>query len=231
MKVGIKTIEYAIKIGDNWSEYQESNQFNNLAQASNYIVKTKVIDKANNGQESQELSVTTNSTLIEVATVSAGYSTTIDCTNVQNYENLTSNDLYFDCQSITFPKDCSGKLNYSKSYNASSGILTMSRNSISGSGVVSFTGKIYTGEYIQFLSSMQGGYSINFDCSSIENYKGKSIDNFLIDYKWVNVPNAATGTIKFVKSYDSNTGILSISRNSITGNGTITFGVDIYALN
>lgn len=59
---GINTIQYAIKKGDTWSDWQSSNHFSDPGIFNNttFIIKTKATDNAGNTSESQELSVTTN---------------------------------------------------------------------------------------------------------------------------------------------------------------------------
>ena len=59
---GIKsgTIQYALKTGDTWSEWQTSNTFTKLKQSTSYVVKTKVTDNAGNSAESSETTVSTS---------------------------------------------------------------------------------------------------------------------------------------------------------------------------
>ena len=55
---------YAIKTGENWSEWQESNIFTGLTHNTEYIVKTKSTDMVDNTAESQELTVKTDELLL-----------------------------------------------------------------------------------------------------------------------------------------------------------------------
>lgn len=55
---------YAIKTGDTWSEWQESNLFTGLTHNTEHIVKTKSTDIAGNSAESQELTVKTDELLL-----------------------------------------------------------------------------------------------------------------------------------------------------------------------
>lgn len=63
---GIDTTKtmYAIKKGDSWSEWQESNVFTGLTHNTEYKVKTKATDIAGNTSESEELVVKTDELLL-----------------------------------------------------------------------------------------------------------------------------------------------------------------------
>ena len=60
---GIKTVQYAIKKGDTWSEWQSSNIFDKLDGGIfcgiTYIVKTKTTDNVGNSSESDETTIKT----------------------------------------------------------------------------------------------------------------------------------------------------------------------------
>lgn len=58
-----KTV-YAIKNGDTWSEWQESNIFTGLTHNTQYKVKTKATDIVGNSSESEELEVKTDELLL-----------------------------------------------------------------------------------------------------------------------------------------------------------------------
>lgn len=60
-----KTI-YAIKEGNKWSKWQESNTFTNLKPNTKYVVKTKTSDKVGNTAESKELTIKTEQVKIEI---------------------------------------------------------------------------------------------------------------------------------------------------------------------
>ncbi len=55
---------YAIKIGDNWSDWQSNNTFTGLIHNTEYVVKTKSTDMVGNSGESQELTVKTDELLL-----------------------------------------------------------------------------------------------------------------------------------------------------------------------
>jgi LPXTG-motif cell wall-anchored protein len=55
---------YAIKKNGTWSEWQSSNTFTGLTHNTEYVVKTKAVDKVGNTSESEELSVKTDELLL-----------------------------------------------------------------------------------------------------------------------------------------------------------------------
>lgn len=55
---------YAIKKDGTWSEWQASNTFTGLTHNTEYVVKTKVVDKVGNTSESEELTVKTDELLL-----------------------------------------------------------------------------------------------------------------------------------------------------------------------
>ena len=55
---------YAIKKDGTWSEWQSSNEFTGLIHNTEYVVKTKAVDKAGNISESEELTVKTDELLL-----------------------------------------------------------------------------------------------------------------------------------------------------------------------
>lgn len=60
-----KTI-YAIKEGNKWSKWQESNTFTNLKPNTKYVVKTKTSDKVGNTAESKELTINTEKVKVDI---------------------------------------------------------------------------------------------------------------------------------------------------------------------
>lgn len=156
------------------------------------------------------------------------YSGSINCTTLSNYQSLKTENFCFDCINLKLPNNNSGTVTLSKSYNPNTGVFSMQRSSLSGSGVITFSGNVYAEENLRKIGSYTGSYNIIIDCSLIEDYKNKTVNDFLLDYKSVRVPQSATGTITFSKTYDKETGKLTISRSKISGPGTITFNVDVY---
>lgn len=63
---GIDTTKtmYAIKKDGTWSEWQSSNTFTGLTHNTEYVVKTKAVDKVGNTSESEELTVKTDELLL-----------------------------------------------------------------------------------------------------------------------------------------------------------------------
>ncbi len=164
----------------------------------------------------------------KIGTLYGQYNGSIDCTILSNYQSLKTENFYFDCINLKLPNNNSGTVTLSKNYNPNTGVFSMQRSSLSGSGVITFSGNVYAEENVKKIGSYTGAYTIIIDCSLVEDYKNKTVNDFLLDYKSITVPQAATGTITFSKTYDKETGKLTISRNKITGPGTISFSVDMY---
>jgi len=172
--------------------------------------------------------ITIKNQFIKVGAIEGGKSGTIDCTKVHNYKNLTANNFLLDIEQIVVPEEANGTMNFTKNYNPNTGILTISRDSITGSGIITFYGNIYVTTEATRVDSQSGGYNINIDCTKVDDWKNKMVNNFITDLKWVTIPEDAVGTMTFSKTYDSSTGSLNINRSSIVGNGIITFLVDLY---
>jgi len=170
--------------------------------------------------------------LWDVGNVFGEMSTSISVSSIPGYSNFTNSNFVLDITSITLPEEAFGTINFTKSYNPSTGVLTINRNSITGTGMISFTSNIYVKEKnVVSLGTNTGGYFIYFDCTGIENYKNKTVDNFVIDLKSVEIPDMAVGTMNFSKSYDSTTGTLSVNRSSIVGDGfIISFTIEAFAI-
>ncbi len=80
-----------------------------------------------------------------------------------------------------------------------------------------------------YVGNVDGTYSSEIDCTHVPNYKNLTADNFLFNVEEINIPEPAHGTLTFTKTYNPNTGKLTVARNSITGHGTISFKGQIYA--
>lgn len=158
----------------------------------------------------------------------AGYNAYIDSTTVPGWSTLDKNDFFIDCESIIFPSPCTGTIKFTKSYDQATGQLHVNRTSITGSGIITFYSNVYARDNAEFIATKTGTNIITIDCTGIENWNKKNIKNFIFDMKTINVPKPAEGTLTFTKTYDENSGILTISRNDVATEGTISFTVDVY---
>jgi hypothetical protein len=67
-----------------------------------------------------------------------------DCTSIANYSQLTSADFFIDVTRVfTSATSTSGSSNITKSYNASTGILTISAPASGASGGGGFVANVY----------------------------------------------------------------------------------------
>ena len=192
-----------------------------------YNIYAEIYDAVGNIKTSNSIDVIIPFTI--VGSVSGGYSASISCTNINNYQNLTANKFFFECTQIDVPS-AYGTLDFTKSYNSSTGTLTINRNSLTGDGLITFIGKIYKGSNLTLVGTTSGGYTVTLDCTSIKDWKNKTADDFIVEIKNVEIPYEASGTMNFSKTYDSATGKLTITRSKLVGEGIIQFSANVYAI-
>jgi len=165
-----------------------------------------------------------------VGGLSGGYSASVNSSNIEGYQNLTKDNFFFEVSQIVVPEEAFGTMTFTKSYNSSTGVFTITRSSLDGTGIITFSGNIYASTEATLVGSGTGGYTINIDCTSVNNWQNKTKDDFALDLRWVEIPDKATGTMSFAKTYNSSTGVLTVTRSAIQGTGLITFLIDVYAL-
>ena len=203
--------------------------FTPIGESNKLVEDIKLIIKSTYPYKKQiSKTITIKNQFINVGTIEGGKSGTIDCTKIYNYKNLTANNFLLDIEQITVPEEANGTMNFTKSYNPNTGILTISRDTINGSGVITFKGRIFVTTDATLVGNQSAGYNMSFDCTKVNNWNTKTVNNFITDLKWVTIPEDAEGTMTFTKSYDANTGKLNITRTAIVGNGIITFSVNLY---
>jgi len=168
--------------------------------------------------------------LWNVGAIEVGRSGSINTTIVDEYKTLTKNEIFFEVNEILVPELAYGTINFTKSYNASTGVFTVDRNSITGQGLIMIYANVKAvTEEVVLVGSATGGYTITIDCKNVKNWNKKTKDDFYVDYKSVEIPEEAFGTMTFSKSYNASTGILTLTRTSIQGTGIILFTVDVYS--
>ena len=237
--------EYTIEIQDEYNGLLKGNSLtSNLITAKikpaekillNKVEDVTVLIKSTKPYEKsygKTISINNTNNFIKVGELSeVGYTENIDCTNIKNWKNLSVENFFLDIEQVVIPGEATGTMTFSKTYNPNTGILTINRSSIVGPGfIITFNCNIYACLDLRLVESKTGNYTATIDCTGVENWQNKTIDDFLIDIKWIDLPENNTGTINFTKKYDSNTGTITITRSSIGGNGTITFGIDVYTL-
>ena len=79
-----------------------------------------------------------------------------------------------------------------------------------------------------FVGNVTGDYTATIDCTGVTEWQSRTVDDFIMDIKWIDLPAEITGTATFTKSYNATTGQLTITRSSLQGNGTVTFNADVY---
>ena len=73
---------------------------------------------------------------------STNYTATVDCTSIKNYEELTEDNFLIDMRSFKI-SGTSGSTNFHKKYDSSTGKLTVSRGSLSGTVTAVFNIDVY----------------------------------------------------------------------------------------
>ncbi len=161
--------------------------------------------------------------------VSGDSQANVNISSVPNYKNLTKDNFYFDLVSVTLPGYIYGTVKFTDSYNSSTGIYSINRNSVYGDGTLSFSGNLYvSNETPKLLGTYKGGYVTEIDCTKIENYQYLTESNFLLDAVEVLIPEPAIGTTEYTKEYNQNTGTLIINRSQIGGSGIIETTFNVY---
>lgn len=180
-------------------------------------------------QITQTVTIKNSDILYNVGVVSGGYDTNINSTGVVGWQNLTAENFFLDLTKVEVPGEAVGTMNFSKSYDASTGVLNLHRTAIQGPDfVIQFTANIFASFQPVFVGNVTGDYKATIDCTGVTDWQSRTVDDFIIDIKWMDLPDLITGTCYITKSYNPSTGILTINRSSLQGNGTVTFNADVY---
>lgn len=163
--------------------------------------------------------------------VNGVYNIDMNATHVDNYQNLTENNFFFEPTAIPVPGVTKGDMFFTKNYDPTTGIFTYSRTQLNEDSPIEVKGTIYvTSKNVVLLSSTNGSYSITVDCKSVPDYANKTANDFIVDLKQIYYPSKVSGTMYFSKTYSQSTGKLTLKRSSISGSGLIIWYVDVYYL-
>ena len=182
-------------------------------------------------------------TFKKVGTITVGYAkTTIDISDLPNWQLITVDDIYFVPTNFIITKTdqtTGGTYKINKSY--SGGVITAWRDSVPGQVGINFTCDVY----VYMLNSDVGtiykigdnkpltfGSGISIDVSSIiPEYKYLTIDNFYLDLVHIdiNVTAIGGGSADIIKTYNSENGVFTFSRASISFSGSMNNYCDVYA--
>lgn len=173
--------------------------------------------------------------------VSLGSGKSFNIANIYSgYANLTANNFFVlsasdatGSQAISVPakpgtsgRERYGGFNFNakliKSYNASTGVLTMYNCVAKADGTEIGTANVTAGMVIKTGKLINLGTAQSFNLTSYSNYKKFTADNFLIlsaanvtagggsfYYQTYAYADSGTGTSSITKSYNSSTGVLS----------------------
>lgn len=72
-----------------------------------------------------------------------GYSAEIDCSNLEKYTELSADNFILDYKCVTLPGNNYGSTPFYKTYDSTSGILKLYRNSLKGSGIITYNVDVY----------------------------------------------------------------------------------------
>ena len=167
--------------------------------------------------------------IVVAGNISMEKEASINCSKIQNHTELTQSNFLINASQIVIPNESTGTTYYTKSYNATTGTLSISRNGITGSGTIVTNGVVYVSTTAKLIKNITISKTATIDCTGIADFTNKTASDFIIDLKWVDYPDEDYGTMSISKSYNASTGTLTISRTSISGGGTITFNLDVYA--
>ena len=78
----------------------------------------------------KNITIKNSDILYNVGVVSGGYSTNIDSTGVAGWSSLTADNFFLDITQLEVPGEAVGTMNFSKSYDSSTGVLTLNRTAI-----------------------------------------------------------------------------------------------------
>ena len=180
-------------------------------------------------QISKNITIKNSDILYNVGLVNGGYDTSINSTGIAGWKSLTADNFFLDITELDSSGYAVGKMEFSKSYDATNGVLNLHRTSIQGPGfVIQFAANIYASFQPVFVGNVTGGYSATIDCTSVTEWESRTVNDFIIDIKWIDFPEEITGKCTFSKSYNASTGKLTITRSSLQGKGTVTFNADVY---
>lgn len=163
--------------------------------------------------------------------ISMGYNTTINITKFSEYKTISASDIILELDYIKLPNQNSGTADITKTYNSTTGVLTLKRSAVGGSGTVNFQGNLYAIPKLKKeIASASGSTSIEIDCTSVTNYQEKTEKDFVYDVTQVVLGKKITGETTFSKEYNPETGILTITRTLVEESDGIKFTVTLYTV-
>ena len=149
-------------------------------------------------QITESITIKNSDILYNVGVVSGGYSTNIDTTGIVGWQSLNAENLFLDITSIEVPDYAKGTMNFSKLYNSSTGIFTINRTSIWGPGfIIQFNANIYASFQPVLVGNVTGDYKAVIDCTGVTDWQKRTVDDFILDVKWVDLPDEIMGTMYF----------------------------------
>lgn len=149
-----------------------------------------------------------------VGNVTGAYSTTIDCTGVTDWQSRTADDFIMDIIWIDLPSEITGTMYFTKSYNPSTGKLTINRSSIIGNGTVTFNANIYTTRYPSQVTSLSNA---NLTITSNDESDTSILNNNLNILNKEEIEISTDNTIETTNTINSN----DILENKITTSSTV----------
>lgn len=163
--------------------------------------------------------------------ISMGYNTNINITKFTEYKTISASDIILELDYIKLPSKNSGTADITKTYNATTGVLTLKRSAVGGSGTVNFKGNLYAIPKLKKeIAIASGSTSIEIDCTSVTNYQEKTEKDFVYDVTQVVLGKTITGETTFSKEYNPETGILTITRTLVEESDGIKFTVTLYTV-
>lgn len=177
-------------------------------------------------------------TYCEIQSVINDYSLTVTCDVGSESQNMTVDNFVLSIDEIVIPEPAYGLMTFTKTYDSSTSSFKIVRTRLTGSGFITYSGKLHMIKNPTLIAEGEGTYIITIDCTNILNYQDMTADDFYYEIDWLDAPdepysedsnlNGVSGTMTFTKTYNPSTGKLTIQRSSITGTGTVKFAVKVY---
>lgn len=157
-----------------------------------------------------------------------------------DYENLTASDIHIEMFNFFNTNQTDGICSFSKTYDASTGTLTVNGSSgaafygnIDSIGVfiVKDSSKYITGIPIAGKSGTFGGGNATYNISSrYANYADLTADDIIIEAfsYWNTNSGSYNGQVSISKTYDPNTGVISLNTNKAPFYSTGGSSINIY---
>lgn len=177
-------------------------------------------------------------TSYKLQSIHGDYGLTTTCNAGDECRNMSVNNFVISVDEIVIPEPAYGLMTFTKTYDPATGAFRIVRSRLVGLNFITYSGMVYMLNNPVLIANKSGSYTITIDCTGVDNYKNMTANDFYYEIDWLDAPEepfevnseemGVNGTINFTKTYDANTGRLTIQRSSIKGTGVVTFSVNVF---